>query len=358
MPSVLQESLPFPFVHYAGLYSTFIGYSLQCDSELHYCECIRNAIRNYVHDFIDSCGDGTPLSRRSLSNAYWFPTRNQRVIDDSRDVYESPDDVVALMSFILGLCHRCNQAVPSIEYGYELGFKKASFFARRFGFYIEQWLYQHGFNGWGGRIRGVQVAENLKEDAPIDDSDKRGSQAIAIAMQRELNRAEQAGTTPLWQSDEELRSSIREQNSTILCHAEDQVRNDFEFPARGMLAQSEHILYLIAGRIFGDEAVLHRARPDWLEGLELDVFVPDHSVAFEFQGHQHQTRRSFMHSGVESFEKLLSRDRRKQTRCRERGVELLYFFEEDFLTEDLVRQRTWIQTGSARNELKSGSGAD
>ena len=339
MPSVIQESLPLPFVHYGGLYSTFISFSPQSNGELHYCECIRSAIRNYIHDFVSSRGDRTPLSRSSLANAYWFPNRNQRVIDDSKDVYESPEEVVAIMTFTPDLCHRCNKAVPSIEYGYELGFKKTSFFARRFGFYIQQWLYQHGFNGWGGRIRGVDVAEHMADKAPIDDSDKRGSNAIDIALQSEREKAVQAGRTPLWKDELELRSSIREQTKIILSYAEDQVRGDFEFPAHAMLAQSEHILYLIAQRIFGKESVHHRARPDWLHGLELDIFVPGHSIAFEFQGHQHQTRRSFMHSEADSFEKLLSRDRRKQNKCRERGIDLLYFFEEDFLTEDLVRKR-------------------
>ena len=28
-------------------------------------------------------------------------------------------------------------------------------------------------------------------------------------------------------------------------------------------------------------------RPDWLFGMELDIFYPELGLAFEFQGHQH-----------------------------------------------------------------------
>jgi hypothetical protein len=60
-------------------------------------------------------------------------------------------------------------------------------------------------------------------------------------------------------------------------------------------------------------------RPDWLFGMELDLFYPEHSLAFEFQGDQH-----FIDVyGMDNLKAQKSRDSQKRMICVRRGIVLV-----------------------------------
>ena len=61
----------------------------------------------------------------------------------------------------------------------------------------------------------------------------------------------------------------------------------YGLPAIGEGWVSEGLLFQIVQELFPDERVLTHVRPPWLKGLELDIFVPDRSLAFEYMGQQH-----------------------------------------------------------------------
>lgn len=61
-------------------------------------------------------------------------------------------------------------------------------------------------------------------------------------------------------------------------------------------------------------------RPDWLFGLELDFWFPQHNLAFEFQGGQHYVPRD---GDRAALARQWTNDSRKKHLCRERGVLLI-----------------------------------
>ena len=59
----------------------------------------------------------------------------------------------------------------------------------------------------------------------------------------------------------------------------------------------------------------------WLNGLELDFYIPKYNTAVECQGIQHFINKHFF----EPLEKIQERDNRKLKLCKENGIKLLYY---------------------------------
>lgn len=67
--------------------------------------------------------------------------------------------------------------------------------------------------------------------------------------------------------------------------------------------------------IYGGQATILEEFPIPDERLFLDFYLPHHSLAFEFQGIQHDKFNKFFHGDKEGFEKSKVRDRRKREWC-------------------------------------------
>ena len=64
--------------------------------------------------------------------------------------------------------------------------------------------------------------------------------------------------------------------------------------------------------------------PKFLEGLQLDGYCGELSLAFEYQGEQHYDPQNYFHFGdISSFEAQQERDIRKQELCQAAGVRLV-----------------------------------
>lgn len=59
----------------------------------------------------------------------------------------------------------------------------------------------------------------------------------------------------------------------------------------------------------------------WLNGLELDFYLPEHHTAIECQGVQHFVKQHFF----EPLEVVQERDKRKHDLCERNGIKLLYY---------------------------------
>lgn len=116
---------------------------------------------------------------------------------------------------------------------------------------------------------------------------------------------------------------------------ENLVRERFGFRPMGSGSTGESILFQIVKRIFPREPVHRCSRPDFLEGLELDVFLPSRSLAFEFQGQQHYEPVEHW-GGSSALEDLRKRDKRKRTLCKKHGIGLIEIRFDDPLTEDHI----------------------
>jgi hypothetical protein len=116
------------------------------------------------------------------------------------------------------------------------------------------------------------------------------------------------------------------------------VRAEFGFKKVGEAWVSETLLFQLVSRILRDCNVVRHYRPEWLDGLELDIYVPSLNLALEYQGQQH------FHpvpawGGEEALMELKERDRKKASICSERNVRLVTFHYTEPLTEEHVRLR-------------------
>ena len=63
----------------------------------------------------------------------------------------------------------------------------------------------------------------------------------------------------------------------------------------------------------------------WLEGLELDFYLPEYNVAIECQGEQHFMPKSFGGNKSDNFNKQIKLDDLKALRCKNNGIKLIYY---------------------------------
>jgi hypothetical protein len=115
-------------------------------------------------------------------------------------------------------------------------------------------------------------------------------------------------------------------------------REEFGFRKIGEGWVSETLLYQIVIHIFRGRDVLHHHRPDWLDGLELDIFVPSAGVGIEYQGQQH-FHPIEVWGGQQALDALTERDQRKRKTCERRGITLVEVDYTEPLTEDHIRKR-------------------
>ena len=87
---------------------------------------------------------------------------------------------------------------------------------------------------------------------------------------------------------------------------------------------NEKLLYNIVKSLFPNYTVLFHFRAEWLENLELDIFIKEISVGIEYQGIQHYE--AIKHwSGEKGLKHRQYNDMRKKTLCQNMGVKILYF---------------------------------
>lgn len=98
--------------------------------------------------------------------------------------------------------------------------------------------------------------------------------------------------------------------------------------------------------------IIENSRPDWLNGLELDLYVPQLRIAIEVQGGQHYNFIPFFHKTFDDFVAQVNRDLEKSRMCQDQGITLIEIadsidligLEEDFLpTFGLMQESEWFR---------------
>jgi hypothetical protein len=119
---------------------------------------------------------------------------------------------------------------------------------------------------------------------------------------------------------------------------ENAVRQEFGFRPVGEGWVGETMLYHIVARLYAEVDVRRRQRPAWLDGLELDIYLPEEGLALEYQGQQHFHPVKAW-GGEEALRAVQARDARKAALCAERAVTLVAIDYTEPLSEGYVAER-------------------
>jgi hypothetical protein len=128
-------------------------------------------------------------------------------------------------------------------------------------------------------------------------------------------------------------------SESISAHdAENKVREVLGVPRIGEGWISETQLFNLVRMLFADYEILREARTDWLGNQRLDIFIPNLSLAIEYQGEQH-FKPVERFGGQAAFHEGQQRDKRKRQLCKKNGVELVYFTHAENLSAEWVEKK-------------------
>lgn len=96
------------------------------------------------------------------------------------------------------------------------------------------------------------------------------------------------------------------------------------------VSRGEQLLRDIVDQKYGQEEIIYNSRPKWLNGLELDVYIPSLKLAFEFNG-------TICHHSNFDHPSLLERNLAKPQdyhlnkwlTCKANGINLIHLYETD-----------------------------
>lgn len=312
MDSTIFEDLPLPLVYYPSHYGAFFGFSKDVGDEVFFCECERRAIENYI-----KLRDLSPLTNyvglktAPLGNDY-FPTAISKMSKDDED------NPLSKFSFKEGICFRCNDKVPTLKYCHPM---YGTLFKQKYGWYVEQKYFELGIDAF--RFGSDNV---LKEECPEELYEK------IIGTNKRISEKDYELINGEFSKEIELLK--KEISDTV----ENLARVELGFPKIGESWTSEVVMFNIVEGIYPDYDTKRHHRPEWLEGLEIDIFVPEVNIGFEYQGIQHFKPVEHW-GGAKQLEKQQRHDKKKKKLCEEHGVRLITIdYNEELSTEHIKRK--------------------
>jgi len=315
-----ENNLPLPIVYYPGHYGAFIGFGQNENTGIFFCSCAKEAIKNYIRFGIECNGaiDSDPQKNFILSEAD-FP--KQIVVNLIGQDSNAVQSIINHLNFKKEICHECNKVTPAYSYCDPM---YGGVFEQNFGWYINKQSYEYGV---------MPVSFKILDDICPDEvfSLLDGGKKDFLAKYNGLNETDllmaQARDSYFQKCSRKIRKII-----------ENEVRVKFDFKKVGEAWATETLLYQLVCQIFPKEKVYRHYRPDFLEYLELDVFLPRLNIGIEYQGIQHSEPVEHW-GGKASLTQVIERDKKKRKLCSKNGINLIYFYYYEELSRDLVKNK-------------------
>lgn len=300
---VTYEKLPLPFVFYSKI---FLAFASDIDGELFLCECEREAVNSFFTLYQEELK--TP-NRSFILNKY-FPKNlvNQLNV--------SVSNLINQIRFKEHICFKCNKKTPNIKYCHPM---YGGIFMQQNGWYVEQEKLKYG-------ITSLWETTKLTEKCPITIAND-----INTLHELRVNQPKSKDLALIENHSNICRALYKKIEDAI----QNEVRTQLGYKKIGESWIGETSLFNIVKGIFTEDEVLMHYRPQWLNGLELDIYVPSKNIAFEYQGIQHI--KPVKHWGGK--EKLLiqqEHDKRKKKICEDLGVKLICVFYDEPLTTEYI----------------------
>ncbi|NGQ95055.1 hypothetical protein G3578_07635 [Brevibacillus sp. SYP-B805] len=310
--TIAVEDLPFPIVHYPSHYGAFFAFQRDKYSPIVLCSCTKKAIINYVGFRRHQGYNKLNLSRGSLLDPFEFPLHFIVAIVETK--FPS-DQVPDNLPFQDRLCHECNLAVPKYRYCDEMYGGK---FMQTYGWYVNKMAYELGVCHWS-----YMLFPNVQNHAP------------------ELKALYKIPISPYVAMTGDIAKEAQKQSRKIHNYIENKVREIFGYKKVGEAWTNETLLYTLVMKLFPEFTIHHHYRPDFLEGLELDIYIEEINVGIEYQGIQHFEPVEHW-GGVDALRRTQERDQRKNELCTINGIRVIYFYYYEDLTEELVKHRIQV----------------
>lgn len=302
--------MPLPYAHYPEWTGVFVGFSESPDSEVFLCDCAKPAIETFKRVGLFTGPGAKEYCGRVLP---WPLT--ERLANKAA----AHEDATSAISYQESVCHRCNSTVPSKTYTDRR--TNCTEFEFRYGWYITQTALELGIT-FDVLLPREMLPHRVETTADMPQEIREVLEALA----------DDPFSDPQDPYQKKLRRLYRE--------LENLTRARFGFRGIGDAFIREAILYRVILGLFPGYGVERNARPSWLEGLELDVYVPDLELAIEHQGRQHYEPIEAW-GGQAALKAVKARDVKKAQLCEEKGVRLLYVRYDEPLDYESIREKVF-----------------
>jgi len=325
--TIARESLPFPIVLYPGHYGTFFGFRERDDSAIVLCSCAKKAVENYFRSrcpgqTYEYSAHAAPLRQVDAGEVRYCTDLPRSLVTQIIGTPGVPDGhaVIDLLSFENQLCHECNKAIPEYLYCHKM---YGGTFKQNYGWYVNKQAYEFGVD----RIWGRLISEKCTEKCPGE----------IVELTRQIGGIHQAlkQTNPNGDEAQRLIKELAKQQTQMWNILENEVRGKLGYKPIGEAWTSETTLFYIVQSLFPDATVLRHYRPDFLQGMELDVFIQELRIGIEYQGVQHFEPVEHW-GGMEALKELQARDKKKREICDSLGIELISFKHDEDLSSQSV----------------------
>lgn len=345
---VSEEPLPLPNVHYAGAYGTFLAFSETKAAKPYLCSCAEPAVANLI-DLVNedpSLHHGRASAFDYVFRDYFFP---EAIVEMVRD---RGAEGIGALSFRERICHRCNLVSPKLRYCHEM---YGTVFLQHHGWYVNQSHLRFGvLRQEFGERRFPYLASTCPPELASKIKKARVDHKLYAEEEQRLQYMVQSPDRDDISPDEitywhnvkleeakpmaRLRRQAAQSARAVSKYFENITREEFGFRKVGERWVSETLLFQIVDRVFENEEVVHHHRPEWLGGLELDIYIPSRELAFEYQGEQHFHPVEIW-GGKAALEETRIRDERKRVLCADVGVTLVEIDYTEALTESHIKKR-------------------
>jgi hypothetical protein len=330
---IKYENLPIPWVHYSDWPIWEIGFSEKKRSKIYLCSCFKKAIENKIFHYL---WGKDKITFEDYHISTW--RLEEKFLKQNKDWFcSSVDEGINKFSFKENLCHECNQAVPSVRFSNTMYGR--SRFEAEYGWYIRKVAWELGIasTNWNvekrilsSEIRGHTKFNLTALNAAWERLQNEKQRAITVSKQGHNGREIENEAYKQW-------VNVRRQH--IICEDPENVaRARFGFQELGHSSIGETTLYNLVKKVFPVDEVQRHYRPDWLDRLELDIFVHELNLGIEYQGQQHFEAVEHW-GGEEALKRGKERDEKKRQLCQQNNVSLIYFYYNETLTEEIVKRR-------------------
>lgn len=318
---VREDGLPKSNVHYTELHGTFLGFSDTETSDVYFCNCCKSSIENYLKlkEQIEQPTNSNPL-RATVFDVLHFP--EAIAVLDLNNVEQ--------LLFGDELCHRCLQRTPKNSFCAPM---YGGRFKQSYGWYIEQNFLRAGIDPSNPsnylesvcpqEIRQLLIKQSKMQIQRNTLAEKLFPDATDVQL-GSFNKDE-------WEVQRQLEKEITRLRRKVTKVIENLTREEFGFKKIGEQWVSETLLYQLVTELYPSQQVIRNIRPDWLENLELDIYLPELKLAFEYQGQQHYKPVKAW-GGDKAFKALKQRDARKKELCQQLGIRLVEFKFSEYLS--------------------------